>query len=48
MGTPRFPTDDEIEQEERRLLLTFAFKDKDEIATFRREITYIINQEAQF
>lgn len=43
MSTPRFPTDDEIEQEERRLLLSFAFKDIDEIATFRREMTYIIN-----
>jgi hypothetical protein len=43
VGTPRFPTDDEIEQEERRLLLTFAFKDTDEIATFRREMTYIMN-----
>jgi hypothetical protein len=27
IGTPRFPTDEEIENEERRLLLTFAFKD---------------------
>jgi hypothetical protein len=41
-GTPRFPTDDEIEAEERRLLLSFAFKDQNEIEKYRREMNYII------
>ncbi len=28
IGTPRFPTQEEIENEERKLLLSFAFKDE--------------------
>jgi len=42
LGTPRFPTDEEIEAEERRLLLSFAFKDQNEIEKYRREMNYII------
>jgi len=45
MGTPRFPTDEEIEIEERRLLLSFAFKDEDEIATFKRDMSIVVNTE---
>lgn len=45
LGTPRFPTDEEIEVEERRLLLSFAFKDQDEIEKYRKEMNYIICQE---
>jgi hypothetical protein len=45
MGTPRFPTDEEIEFEERKLLLSFAFKNEDEIETFRREMIIIVNTE---
>ena len=44
-GTPRFPTDEEIEAEERRLLLSFAFKDQDEIEKYRREMNHILSQE---
>ena len=45
MGTPRFPTDEEIEKEERRLLLTFAFKDQEEIDLYQREMSYIASKE---
>jgi hypothetical protein len=45
MGTPRFPTDEEIEFEERKLLLSFAFKDEVEIQTFRREMSIVVNTE---
>lgn len=44
-NTPRFATDEEIENEEKKLLLSFAFKDNDEIEKFRKEMTFIINQE---
>lgn len=44
-GTPRFPTDEEIEAEERRLLLSFAFKDADEIEKYRKEMNHVISQE---
>lgn len=44
-GTPRFPTDEEIETEERRLLLSFAFKDTDEIDKYRKEMNHMISQE---
>jgi hypothetical protein len=45
MGTPRFPTNEEIEFEERKLLLSFAFKNEDEIQTFRREMSIVVNTE---
>eukprot|EP00347_Sterkiella_histriomuscorum_P018386 403345697 len=44
-GTPRFPTDEEIEEQELKMLLTFAFKDEEEIDRFSREMTFIINQD---
>jgi hypothetical protein len=44
-GTPRFATDEEIEREEKRLLLTFAFKDDDELERFKKDMNFIINQE---
>lgn len=44
-GTPRFPTEEEIDAEEKRLLLSFAFKDEEEIERYRREMIFIINQE---
>jgi hypothetical protein len=47
MGTPRFPTNEEIEFEERKLLLSFAFKNEDEIQTFRREMSIVVNTEYQ-
>ncbi len=42
-GTPRFATDEEIEKEEKKLLLSFAFKDDEEIDRFKKEMTFIIN-----
>jgi hypothetical protein len=45
MGTPRFPTDEEIENEERKLLLSFAFKDEQEIDAFRKEMSLVVNTE---
>ena len=43
--TPRFPTNEEIEVEERKLLLSFAFKNEDEIQTFRREMSLVVSTE---
>jgi hypothetical protein len=40
-GTPRFATDHEIEVAEKRLLLSFAFKDEEEEETYKKEISYI-------
>lgn len=42
-GTPRFATQEEIEEEEKKLLLSFAFKDKEEIENYRKEMLLIIN-----
>jgi hypothetical protein len=47
MGTPRFPTEEEIEIEERKLLLTFAFKDEEEVDSFRKEMSIVVNTEYQ-
>lgn len=47
LGTPRFPTDEEIEKEERRLLLTFAFKDQEEIELYQKEMSYVASKENQ-
>jgi hypothetical protein len=47
MGTPRFPTDEEIEKEERRLLLTFAFKDEEEIELYQKEMSHVASKESQ-
>ena len=44
-GTPRFATGEEIENEEKRLLLTFAFKNQDEVDNFKRELSFVINME---
>ena len=44
-GTPRFPTEDEIEEEEKRLLMTFAFKDREELERFKKDMVLIINSE---
>lgn len=44
-NTPRFATDKEIEDEEKKLLLSFAFKDSEEIDRYRKDMTFIINQE---
>jgi hypothetical protein len=44
-STPRFPTDEEIDEVEKRLLLSFAFKDDEEIERYRREMIYIVNQD---
>ena len=44
-GTPRFPTEEEIEEEEKRLLMTFAFKDKEELDRFKKDMALIINSE---
>lgn len=42
-GTPRFATEKEIEDEEMRMLLSFAFKDKKDEEKYRKEIFYIRN-----
>ena len=41
--TPRFPNEEEIEFEERRLLLSFAFKDQIEIDRYRKEMQHLIS-----
>ena len=43
--TPRFPTEEEIEEQEKKLLLSFAFKNEEEIEKFKREMAFIISQE---